>query len=85
MWFEYKDRLSSSENASEQNNEKISNRKRKPTRVVDYDFTADKDLNDKVDLETFCLRKYVSVRIQLENIFDTTSKLFIKIMLILGL
>jgi uncharacterized protein with PIN domain len=68
MWFSYKDNFGELGLMK-----KLSDSKRKPiTRPVDYDLLQDADLIEKVDLESYSLKKY-NVKIQLENIFDTTS------------
>ena len=68
MWFSLRDNFGEiglMKNLSDPNRKPI-------TRPVDYDFHQDEDLIEKVDLENYTLRKY-NVKIQLENIFDTTS------------
>ena len=52
-----------------------------PTNVTcthkDYDLRKDQDLVDKIDLCTYYLVKYPSVRVQFESIFDTTLEVVI--------
>jgi uncharacterized protein with PIN domain len=72
MWFNFKDNFGETGSMK-----KVNDLKRKPiSRPVDYNLFQDEDLIEKVDLLDYTLKKY-NIKIQLENMFDTTRIFFI--------
>lgn len=72
LWFKYRSEKPDLFAESDRYVEKKKNFVKVPSNGKSYELSTDKDLMDKIDTETYHLRKWPEVRVQLESIFDTT-------------